>query len=72
MKGIILVLAGIVTLIITNLIFLRFYFKYFVGDAEFEKWYRKHSCANNVLVVLGAVFNFKAHRIIYSKVMDRD
>lgn len=72
LKGVILVLAALVMLLVTNLIFLRFYFKYFLGDAEFEKWYRRHSCINGVVVVLGAVFNFRVHRIVYSKVMDRD
>lgn len=72
LKGIVLVLAGLAALVVTNFVFLRFYFKYFVEDSEFVKWERKHCCINIVFLLFGTIISFRLHRLIYSKVMDRD
>lgn len=72
MKGLICVGVAIVMLIITNFVFLRLYYKYFSDDMDFIKWQRSHFCINMVFVVFGTTFSFKIHRILYSKILDRD
>lgn len=71
-KGLVCVLAAIVTLIIINFVFLKFYYRYISTDMDFTKWVAKHSCINGVFVATGTIFCFKTHRILYSRVMDRE
>jgi Na+/H+ antiporter NhaA len=70
--GILLVLAALGALLLANLVFLRLYCKYFGDDMDFVKWEAKHYCINKVFVVFGGCISFKVHRMLYSKVMDRD
>ena len=71
-KGILCIIVALVTLIIINIIFLKFYYKYISTDMDFIKWVAKHSCINGVFVTLGTILCFKFHRLIYSRVMDRE
>lgn len=59
-------------LIITDIVFVVFYNKYFSRDEDFLKWERNHCCINMLFVVFGGVFSFKTHRLLYSKVLDRE
>ena len=72
LKSIICVGAGFVCLILTNLVFLQFYYRYISVDPDFSKWVRKHACANGLFLTFGTTLCFKIHRMIYSRLMDRE
>jgi hypothetical protein len=72
MKGVILVLCALGVLLVCNVLFSIVYCRYFAKDTEFLKWSKSHWCVNRVMLWLSSIFNFKLHRLIYSKFLEKD